>query len=118
MADEAAREHLEAVDDDQLLPPQWALAAAQDLSTLPADEFAAWQTEAGIPELQLLLLFEWDPDDQRRALPESTEAYYATAHSVLFGLWMGDSDAATVRRFRSHGIRGQVGSPSTTAMTR
>ncbi|HXH81165.1 hypothetical protein [Nocardioides sp.] len=110
MADEVATEHWEAVRD-QLLPPQWALAAAEDLSSLPADEFAAWQTEAGIPELQLLLLFEWDPDDERRAFPESIEAYYGTAHSVILGRWMGDSDAATVRRLRSHGIRDRVRPP-------
>ena len=107
MVDEAATVNSDDVAESRVLPPEWALAVAQDLSSLPAEEFAAWQKEVGIPELQLLLLFEWDPDDERRAFPESAERYHGTAHSVILGLWMGDSDAATFRRLRSHGPRGQ-----------
>lgn len=94
--------------DEQPSPPQWARAAAADLSALPADEFAAWQKDAGIPELQLLLLFEWDPDELRGAFPDSTDAYYGTAHSVILGLRMGDTDTATVGRLRAHGPRGRA----------
>jgi hypothetical protein len=72
------------------------------LASLDVNEFGAWQREAGIPELALMLLLGWDPDGERQNFPESLEHYGSEAHSLILGLRMGDTTRDSRTRLRRH----------------